>query len=50
MAKDKVQNAETPAAVQQQANEALVDEHTGKGGSYIIDPETGKRIPNPNPD
>jgi hypothetical protein len=47
MAKDKVQqteNAETPVA----PNEPIQDEYTGKGGSYIFDPETGKRTPNPD--
>lgn len=26
---------------------ATIDEYQGKGGSYLLDPKTGKRIPAP---
>ncbi|HJW23760.1 MAG TPA: hypothetical protein VJ576_02590 [Rhodocyclaceae bacterium] len=38
-----------PPAADRPAHEAFIgDEHWGKGGRYIIDPATGRRVPAPD--
>lgn len=51
-ADSKAADAMSPTASQaanRPAHEAFIgDEHWGKGGRYIIDPATGRRVPAPD--